>query len=144
MTQKKLMKAAIVHSFGKPLVIEEVPKPTPGTGEIIDKNRDKRIMSYRYPRGPRRLAHQTETSPIPGHEGVGIVEEIGKDVTEVKEGDRVGIPWLAMRADTGEYCASGWENAVRETTQYGLLSRWRLRRIRKSIREVCRQGPAEC
>src|SRR5579884_4088692 len=31
---------------------------------------------------------------IPGHEGVGIVEQVGPGVKEVKEGDRVAIPWL--------------------------------------------------
>jgi hypothetical protein len=36
---EKPMKAAIVHSFDKPLVIEDVPKPTPGSGEIVVKNK---------------------------------------------------------------------------------------------------------
>ena len=31
---------------------------------------------------------------IPGHEGVGFVAEVGAGVTTVKEGDRVGVPWL--------------------------------------------------
>ena len=33
----KTMKAAVVHAFGKPLVIEEVPIPTPGPGELLIK-----------------------------------------------------------------------------------------------------------
>jgi len=31
------MKAGVVHSFDKPLVIEDIPKPTPGPGEIVVK-----------------------------------------------------------------------------------------------------------
>ena len=46
---------------------------------------------------------------VPGHEGVGIVERIGTDVTEVSEGDRVAIPWLGYACGTCEYCVSGWE-----------------------------------
>ncbi len=33
----KTMKAAVVHQFGKPLKIEEVPIPTPGPGEVLVK-----------------------------------------------------------------------------------------------------------
>jgi tetratricopeptide (TPR) repeat protein len=35
MTRRKQMKAAIVHSFDKPLVIEDIPKPTPGPGGVL-------------------------------------------------------------------------------------------------------------
>ena len=34
-TMAKTMKAAVVHAFGKPLKIEEVPIPTPGRGEVL-------------------------------------------------------------------------------------------------------------
>jgi alcohol dehydrogenase, propanol-preferring len=33
----KMMKAAVVRQFGKPLVIEDVPVPVPGPGEILVK-----------------------------------------------------------------------------------------------------------
>jgi D-arabinose 1-dehydrogenase-like Zn-dependent alcohol dehydrogenase len=33
----QMMKAAVVHQFGNPLVIEDVPVPTPGAGEILVK-----------------------------------------------------------------------------------------------------------
>jgi propanol-preferring alcohol dehydrogenase len=56
---------------------------------------------------------------ILGHEGVGIVEEIGRDVTEVKEGDRVGIPWLGYACGHCEYCASGWENLCEKQVNTG-------------------------
>lgn len=34
---KKTMKAAVVHEFGKLLIIEEVPIPSPGPGEVLIK-----------------------------------------------------------------------------------------------------------
>lgn len=46
---------------------------------------------------------------VPGHEGVGIVEDVGSAVTRVSEGDRVAIPWLASACGTCEHCVAGWE-----------------------------------
>ena len=46
---------------------------------------------------------------IPGHEGVGIVDEVGEGVTRVKVGDRVAVPWLHTACGTCEHCLTGWE-----------------------------------
>jgi propanol-preferring alcohol dehydrogenase len=46
---------------------------------------------------------------IPGHEGVGFVVEVGAGVKQVKEGDRVGIPWLYSACGYCEHCLGGWE-----------------------------------
>jgi propanol-preferring alcohol dehydrogenase len=46
---------------------------------------------------------------IPGHEGVGIVERIGRGVKGLTEGDRVAVPWLGWACGACELCASGWE-----------------------------------
>ena len=46
---------------------------------------------------------------IPGHEAIGIVIELGVGVTAVREGDRVGVPWLYSACGHCEYCLSAWE-----------------------------------
>jgi alcohol dehydrogenase, propanol-preferring len=46
---------------------------------------------------------------IPGHEGVGIVEEVGSLVTNIRPGDRVGLPWLHTACGECRYCLTGWE-----------------------------------
>src|SRR5690349_6575682 len=52
-----------------------------------------------------------QTIPIiPGHEIVGIVEEVGRDVRTFSIGERVGIPWLAWACGGCEFCRSGREN----------------------------------
>ena len=51
---------------------------------------------------------------IPGHEIVGVVERVGDGVSDVKAGDRVGIPWLAYTCGECSYCRSGRENLCRE------------------------------
>lgn len=43
---------------------------------------------------------------IPGHEGVGEVAALGAGVTGVREGDRVGVPWLYTACG---HCVGGWE-----------------------------------
>jgi propanol-preferring alcohol dehydrogenase len=103
------MKAAVVHSFDRPLVIEEVPKPQAGEGEIVIQvetsglcHTDIHAAKGDWPVKPRLPL-------IPGHEGVGIVTEVGKGVTNVKEGDRVAVPWLGYACGACEHCASGWE-----------------------------------
>lgn len=46
---------------------------------------------------------------IPGHEGVGIVTELGSGITEGVLGERVAMPWLGYACGTCVYCDSGWE-----------------------------------
>jgi propanol-preferring alcohol dehydrogenase len=46
---------------------------------------------------------------IPGHEGVGLVAAVGRGVTDVKEGDAVGVPWLYSACGRCTYCVTGWE-----------------------------------
>ena len=47
---------------------------------------------------------------VPGHEIVGIVEQVGDGVTHLARGDRVGIPWLGYACGECDYCRSGREN----------------------------------
>jgi alcohol dehydrogenase, propanol-preferring len=52
----------------------------------------------------------TPTVPfIPGHEGVGIVTELGDGVTSPQIGQRVAVPWLGYACGTCRYCLTGWE-----------------------------------
>jgi propanol-preferring alcohol dehydrogenase len=46
---------------------------------------------------------------IPGHEGVGTVAAVGAGVAAVKEGDRVGVPWLHTACGHCRHCHAGWE-----------------------------------
>ncbi len=51
---------------------------------------------------------------VPGHEIVGVVEDIGDGVTDLFPGDRVGIPWLGYTCGVCSYCTSGRENLCPE------------------------------
>lgn len=103
------MKAAVVHAFGKPLVIEDVPKPEAGPGEIIVKIEAAGICHTDMHAARGDWPVKPQPPFIPGHEGVGIVESIGQGVTEVKVGDRVAMPWLGYACGCCEHCVTGWE-----------------------------------
>jgi propanol-preferring alcohol dehydrogenase len=106
----KNMKAAVVREFGKPLVIQEVPIPEPGPEEIQIKmeacgvcHTDLHAAEGDWPIKP--------TPPfIPGHEGVGYVSGIGRNVKTAKEGDRVGIVWLYSACGHCVDCLAGQES----------------------------------
>jgi propanol-preferring alcohol dehydrogenase len=56
---------------------------------------------------------------IPGHEIVGIVEEAGADVSPLRPGTRVGVPWLGYTCGECRYCKDGRENLCDEATFTG-------------------------
>ena len=116
------MKAAVVHEFKQPLVVEEVPKPQPGPGEVIVKIETSGLCHTDIHAAHGDWPIKPKLPLIPGHEGVGIVESIGVGVTEVKEGDRVALPWLGYACGACEYCASGWETLCKSqiNTGYGI------------------------
>lgn len=105
----KMMKAAVVRAFGQKLLIEDVQVPDPGTGEVLVRiiatgvcHTDLHAADGDWPVKP--------TPPfIPGHEGAGVVAAVGPGVTNLKEGDPVGIAWLHDACGNCEHCLSGWE-----------------------------------
>jgi alcohol dehydrogenase, propanol-preferring len=46
---------------------------------------------------------------VPGHEGVGIVHEVGEGAQTPQRGQRVAVPWLGYACGTCKYCLTGWE-----------------------------------
>jgi propanol-preferring alcohol dehydrogenase len=56
---------------------------------------------------------------IPGHQVVGLVEQLGEGASRFKRGARVGIPWLHSTDQTCEYCHAGKENLCDHPTFTG-------------------------
>lgn len=86
------MKAAVVHQFGQPLVLEEVPIPEPQDGQILVKVAASGSCHTDIHAAEGEWASKPTLPFILGHEGVGTVAAVGRGVTFLKEGDRVGIP----------------------------------------------------
>lgn len=103
------MKAAVVNQFKEKLEVKEVEIPTPGNGEILIKMEACGVCHTDLHAAHGDWPVKPKLPVIPGHEGIGIVEKLGDNVTSLKIGDRVGVPWLFKACGECEYCLSGQE-----------------------------------
>ena len=103
------MQAAVVVQFGRPLVLQERDIPSVGPGQILVKTEACGVCGTDV--HAARGDWPVKPSPpfIPGHEAIGRVVAVGAGVTIVKEGDRVGVPWLYSACGHCEHCLSAWE-----------------------------------
>lgn len=102
-----LYKPAPIES--NPLVYTDVEKPEPKQDEVL-----LRVKCCGVCRTDLHIV-EGELKPvklplIPGHQVVGVVEEVGENVSSVKKGDRVGVPWLYWACGKCKYCRRGLEN----------------------------------
>ena len=115
-------KAAVAHKAGAPLTIETVEVAGPQAGEALVEVRatgichtDEFTLSGADPEGL--------FPSIMGHEGAGVVVEVGPGVTTLKKGDHV-IPLYVPECRQCEYCVSGKTNlcqAIRVTQGQGVM-----------------------
>ena len=93
----------------KPLVFKEIPILTPGEGQVL-----LRILYCGVCHTDLHIVEGDITPSripiIPGHQVVGVIEETGSSVVNLRVGDRVGVPWLYDACGTCTYCSSGQEN----------------------------------
>lgn len=98
------MRAVVMHAPGEPLRVEELELAPPGPGEVQVRVTAAGVChsDLHYLRGdlPARM-------PLAlGHEGTGVVEEVGAGVDHVSPGDTVVMTWRP-RCGQCEFCASG-------------------------------------
>src|SRR6187200_2376243 len=116
------VKAAVAHKAGAPLTIEIVDLDGPNAGEVLVEIKATGICHT--DEFTRSGADPEGLFPaILGHEGAGIVVDVGKDVTSLKKGDHV-IPLYTPECRQCEYCLSQKTNlcqAIRTTQGQGLM-----------------------
>ena len=93
----------------QPLRLGDLPLPSTGPGQIRIRVRacgvcrtDLHLVDGELPDPGRRV--------VPGHEVVGLVEELGEGVHGLAVGQRVGVPWLGWTCGACEACRAGREN----------------------------------
>ena len=94
---------------GEPLRPEHRGDPAPGPGEIR-----LRVCACGVCRTDLHVVDgelaERRSPIIPGHEIVGVVTALGRDVLGVALGDRLGVPWLGRTCGVCRYCRAGEEN----------------------------------
>lgn len=107
------MRAFVLESAApieqSPLQEADLPIPQPGPGQVRVKisacglcHTDLHTVEGDLPLHKRPV--------VPGHQIVGRVHAVGSGVRDLREGDRVGIPWLHSTDGVCEYCRTGLEN----------------------------------
>ena len=114
------MKAAVVHEFGAPLLVEEVPTPVPDEGEVLVRVEASGLCHTDIHAARGDWPVKPKLPLIPGHEGVGIVEALGPGARNgIAEGDRVALPWLGYACGHCRYCEAGWETLCESQLNMG-------------------------
>ena len=101
------MKAAVVHSFDSPLTIEDVPVPQPGPEQVLVRIEAAGLCHTDIHAARGEWPVKPSPPFIPGHEGVGIVEEVGPNVRNLRPGDRVVVP-STVGCGHCSYCRAGY------------------------------------
>lgn len=117
-TMARKMHAAVLDRFAEPLVLREIDIPTPGPGQILVKTEACGVCHTDIHATKGDWPLKPVPPFIPGHEAIGLVAATGAGVTIVKEGDRVGVPWLYSACGHCEHCLAAWEPVCAEA-QFG-------------------------
>lgn len=103
------MRAMLFEGVGRPLREATVARPVAGPGQVL-----LAVRSCAVCRTDLHIVDGDLTKPklplVPGHEIVGVVEEVGEGVDQFARGARVGVPWLGWTCGECAYCSSGREN----------------------------------
>jgi alcohol dehydrogenase, propanol-preferring len=93
----------------RPLVARDVARPEPAADQVLIKvqacgvcRTDLHVVDGELP--------DPKLPVVPGHEIVGTVIEVGRDIERFRPGDRVGVPWLGWTCGTCAFCRGGREN----------------------------------
>jgi S-(hydroxymethyl)glutathione dehydrogenase / alcohol dehydrogenase len=135
-------RAAICNAVGEPLEVADVDLEPPHAGEVR-----VRLGASGVCHSDLSIQNGTILVPTPlvlGHEGAGVVEEVGDGVDTVKEGDRVVISWVPQcghcyfcEHGQGELCEAG---AVSMTTGGLLDGTYRFRRGDRELGQMAASG----
>ncbi|WP_104197460.1 Zn-dependent alcohol dehydrogenase [Cryobacterium sp. M15] len=134
-------KAAVLYEVGKPFEIEELELAPLGEGEVLVRNlysglchSDVHLMTGDLP---------LNAPIVGGHEGSGIVEDVGPGVSRVKPGDHIVMSFIPS-CGTCKWCATGqqaicdWGATILEGSLPG--GRWPLRGKAGTVGAFCMLG----
>lgn len=99
----------VLSRIGRPLELRDVAAPVAESNQVV-----VRVHACGVCRTDLHVVDGELTEPvlplIPGHQIVGTVEAVGSDVTGLRLGQTVGVPWLGATCGRCEQCTTGHEN----------------------------------
>ncbi|HSI69912.1 MAG TPA: zinc-dependent alcohol dehydrogenase family protein [Gillisia sp.] len=104
-----LKKVTNMDEYNEPLILSEVPRPEPGNKEVLIRLSVCGVCHTEIDEIEGR-AMPSFFPIIPGHQGVGIIEQCGSGCTKFKPGDRVGVAWIFSACGKCQFCRSNLEN----------------------------------
>jgi S-(hydroxymethyl)glutathione dehydrogenase/alcohol dehydrogenase len=109
------VRAAVLNAFGEPLDVEQLELDPPREGELL-----VRMAASGVCHSDLHVAlgiHPTSLPVVLGHEGAGVVEQVGPGVSGLEPGDHVLLTWLPYCGHCRQ-CARGWPNRCENTAWY--------------------------
>lgn len=128
-------KAAVLYEINQPLVVEELEIPSLNSGQVLVKILFSGICHTQINEIKGLKGEDKYLPHLLGHEGSGIVEEIGEGVTKVKKGDYVVLSWikgLGLNAPSCQYSKDETKinsGAITTFSQYSVISEDRIFKI---------------
>jgi propanol-preferring alcohol dehydrogenase len=113
------MKAAVVTQFGAALQVLDVPVPSPAPGQVLVRMETSGLCHTDIHAAHGDWPVQPAPPFVPGHEGVGVIEELGEGVTARSVGERVAIAWLGSACGACRHCIGGWETLCEQQVNSG-------------------------
>lgn len=131
-------KAAVVYEYKKPMVVEELELDGPKEREVLVKYEAAGLCH-----SDLSVMNGVITMPplpcVPGHEGAGVVQEVGPGVTKVKPGDHVLLMWVPACGQC-YYClrAQPYLCLLRDKTRTGAMldGTYRLKKGNQNIAKM--------
>jgi len=121
-------KAVILEKINKPLVIKEIETTPLKRGQVLVKNLVSGLCGAQLQEIRGEKGNAKFVPHLLGHEGCGIVQEVGEDVTNVKVGDKVVMHWRkgnGIESDFPEYIIDGNKKSSGKITtlsEYSIIS----------------------
>lgn len=133
------MKAAVLEKLNAPLAVDEIETPDLGRGQVLVRVHRSGICGAQLGEIAGTRGEDRHLPHLLGHEGGGVVVEVGPEVTHVREGDHVVMHWrkgAGIEAQppkyrrNGGFVGAGWVTTFNE---YAVVSENRLTPIADDI-----------
>jgi len=112
------MKAMVLEAYNADLKLSTISDPTPGPGEVVLKVRACGMCQTDIKLVSGQLGSCIQLPHVPGHEVAGEVVALGKDVRNLKLGDK-GVAFHIIPCGTCELCLTGRENLCTSIRRIG-------------------------